>query len=72
MSSPRFSLHWKDLESAVRHTVYPVIAGGAVAVLDTVQSGQFSYQTAKTAAVTAVVAGVIRLLKQWVGDNTQS
>jgi hypothetical protein len=56
----------------VRHVVYPVLAGGAVAVLDTMSSGQFDYQTAKTAGVTALVAGVIRLLKQWLGDNTES
>jgi len=66
-----FSLNLKDLSSTIRHTVYPIVAGGAVAALDTLSTGQFSYDTAKTAAMTAVVAGVIRLLKRYVADFSE-
>jgi hypothetical protein len=68
MSSPRFSINWRDLASAARHTVVPLLAGAAVAAVDTVQSGQFDLHTAQSAAWTALVAGVGRLLHRWMAD----
>ena len=66
--SARWKLNKKDLTSAARHTVVPLLGGAAVAGVEALQSGGFDLGQAKTAAVSAFAAGVIRLLHRWVQD----
>lgn len=63
--SPRWTLTRANVASAIRHTILPLIAGCAVAALSTMQTGQLSWEVARTAATTAGIAGLIRLLQQW-------
>jgi len=58
-----------EVKSALRHVVIPIIAGAAIAALDVIQSGAFDWGQMKAAALTAVGAGVMRFLQQWVKDN---
>jgi len=57
-----------DIKSAVRHTVIPIVAGGAVAGLEVAQAGAVSEQTVTMAIVTAIVSGIIRALQRWTVD----
>lgn len=66
--SAKWGFNKNDLRSAVRHTVIPIISGGAVAGLEAVQAGGVSYQTAKAAALTAILSGIIRALQRWTAD----
>ncbi len=71
ISSPRWS--WTGaLKTTVRHTVMPLVAGSAVAALQTVQSGSFDVAAMKGAALTAVISGVVRWLQVFVSDTTVS
>ena len=58
----------KDVKSAARHFVLPLVAGGAVAGLQAAQSGVFDLTTMKGAAITSIIAGVIRLLQRFTTD----
>ena len=66
--SARWKMGLNDVKSAVRHTVIPLVSGAAMAGLEAVQVGSFQPQQAKTAVVTALIAGVIRLLQRWTLD----
>jgi outer membrane lipoprotein SlyB len=66
--SARWGFNKKDIQSAVRHTVLPILAGGAVAGMEAVQVGAVSGQTIKTAAITAILSGIIRALQRWTTD----
>lgn len=68
-TSPRWSLNWSGIKSALRHTIMPILAGAAVAALQAIQVGTFNLAQAKTAFVTAVIAGVIRLLQVFVTEQ---
>ena len=60
--SPKMS--WKgSLKTTIRHTIMPLIAGAAMAALQSVQEGKFDLGQMKTAAVTALIAGVVRWLQ---------
>ena len=65
MSAPLSATN-KDWKSAVRHVVFPLIAGAGVAALQTAQSGVFSYHEMKSAAIVAVISGVIRFFQRFV------
>ena len=66
--SAKWSIELGDVKSAVRHTVIPLVSGAAVAGLQAFQVGSFQPQQIKTAALTALLAGVIRLLQRWTLD----
>lgn len=66
--SAKWGIDDKDVKSALRHAVLPLFAGAGVAALQTAQSGSFSFVAMKGAAVTAVLAGGIRLLQRWVTE----
>ena len=63
--SARWKTNSKDLSSAVRHAVIPLMSGAAVAGLQAAQVGNFNLGQMKMAAMTAIIAGVIRLLQRW-------
>ena len=63
--SARWGFDGKDVASAMRHVVIPLLAGAAVAGLQAIQAGQLDLHQALTAATTALVAGGIRLLQRW-------
>jgi hypothetical protein len=65
----RWSWSWaKDIASAARHTVIPIIAGAGVAALEAIKSGQIDPAQIQTAVVTALVAGAIRLVQRYASD----
>lgn len=66
--SAKGKLDLSDLKSAVRHTVIPLVSGAAVAGLEVAQAGQFNPKQIQTAAITALIAGVIRFLQRWTLD----
>ena len=66
--SVRWKVELNDVKSAVRHTVIPLASGAAVAGLEALQAGGFHPQQMQTAALTALLAGVIRLLQRWTLD----
>ena len=61
----------RDIKSALRHTIIPLVAGGAIAGLEALQVGGFNVEQVKTAVISAVVAGLIRLLQRWRADMPQ-
>ena len=63
--STKWKVDGRDMKSAVRHTALPLLAGAGVAALQAAQAGSFDMTTLKGAAVTSVLAGVIRLLQRW-------
>ena len=67
MSAPR-TIDLKDVKSALRHTVIPIVSGAAVAGLQAVQVGAVNRAQVQTAVVTALIAGVIRLLQRWCAN----
>ena len=66
--SAKWGFDKKDVASVVRHTVIPIISGGAVAGLEVVSAGAVSFETAKAAALMAIMSGIIRALKRWTAD----
>ena len=52
--------------STLRHFLFPLVAGSAVAALQTAQTGNFDLHQMQSAAVTAGIAGVIGLLRQTI------
>lgn len=68
--SVRWGMDGKDIKSAVRHAVLPLVAGAGVAALQTAQSGAFDLAAMKGAAITSGIAGIIRLLQRWTSDIT--
>jgi len=62
MASRRWRIDWDDIMSTVRHTVVPFAAGVGVAALEAVQAGAMTPEAIAKAAITAAVAGGIRLL----------
>ena len=64
--SARWKLGGRDVKSAVRHTVIPLVGGAAVAGLEALQTGGFDLRQVKTAAVGSVIAGLIRLCQRWM------
>ena len=71
MGSPRFNLNMDDVKTTLRHTVMPILAGAGVAALEAAQSGTVSFDTLKTAGLTALLSGVIRFLHRFTADNSQ-
>lgn len=67
--TPAFSLGKSGVKSAVRHTIMPLIAGSAMAALQTAQSGSLDVAAMKSAAVTSAIAGIIRLLQVFAGPH---
>ncbi len=67
--SARWEWNSKDIKSAARHVILPLVAGGAVAALQAAQSGSFDVVAIKGAALTSLIAGVIRLLQRWSADT---
>jgi hypothetical protein len=70
MGSPRFRINRDEVVSAVRHTILPILAGGAIGALEAAQTGTVSVETMKTAGLTALISGVIRFLHK-LTSNTQ-
>lgn len=68
MASKKWNWDKKDVISAVRHTLVPLVAGGIVAALESAQSGEFTMEQMKGAAITAILAGVLRLLHRFTVD----
>ena len=66
--SARWGFNKKDIQSAVRHTVLPILAGGAAAGIEAVQAGALSGQSVKNAITTALLAGLFRALHRWTKD----
>lgn len=66
--SAKGKLDLSDLKSVFRHTVIPLVSGAAVAGLEVVQTGGFQPKQMQTAAITALIAGVIRFLQRWTLD----
>ena len=58
------AMSWKgSFKTTIRHTIMPLIAGAAMAALQSAQEGKFDLAQMKTAAVTALIAGIIRWLQ---------
>jgi len=68
-STPMFSLGKSGVKSTLRHMVFPLIAGGIMAALQTAQSGAFDMAAMKSAAITSIIAGIVRLLQVFVGPH---
>ena len=51
----------------VRHTIIPLLAGAMVAVLEVIQTGVWDEKAMVNAFVTAVVAGLIRVVQVFSG-----
>ena len=66
--SARWKINGKDVSSSVRHAVIPLVSGAAVAGLEAAQAGTFDVGQIKTAAITSIIAGVIRLLQRFGTD----
>ena len=66
--SPRWSFR-NSLKTTVRHTVFPLLAGSALAALQTAQSGTLNLGTMKVAAITAGITGVMRLLQVFATEQ---
>ena len=62
INSPRFSLKGV-LQTTIRHTVMPLVAGSAVAAIKTIQAGAIDPGAMKAAAITAALSGVARWLQ---------
>ena len=71
MGSSKWWINGEEVMSAVRHTVIPILAGGALGALQAMQTGTFDLVTIKTAGVTAIVSGVIRFLQKFTSDNVE-
>ena len=63
--SARWGFDRRDVASAMRHVVIPLLAGAAVAGFQALQAGQLDIHQALSAAAAALVAGVLRLLQRW-------
>lgn len=66
--SPRWSFR-NSLKTTIRHTVLPLVAGSAVAALQTAQSGTLDVNAMKGAAITAGIAGIIRLFHVFATEH---
>ena len=66
--SAKWNMDNKDMKSAARHFALPLVAGAGVAALQAAQSGVFDLTAMKGAAITSIIAGVIRLLQRWTTD----
>lgn len=67
--STRWRIDKKDLQSAYRHVVAPLLAGGLIAAVQVLQAGgQVDVKSVATAFGTAVGAGVLRLIHRWAID----
>lgn len=76
MSSKRWTLDRKDLQSALRHALLPAVAGaitaGAAVVQQSLAVGRLDFSLADVgrAALVALVAGLLRLVQRWATDLT--
>jgi len=68
MSQPWSFPDRKDIQSALRHVVIPVIAGGVVAATEIAQAGALDPKVLWHTFLTAVCAGGIRLINRWASD----
>lgn len=72
--SESWKLNTKDLRSALRHTVVPILAGAGLAgwqvIEKAVQSGQWvvEWPQVVVAVKISALAGVGRLLHRWMTD----
>lgn len=66
--SKRFGVpDFGDWATVIRHTVFPALAGVVVEAGNIIQAGgEVTAAGVKQAMITAVVAGVLRLLSRWV------
>ncbi len=71
MGTPRFRIGREEVVSAIRHTVLPILAGGAVGALEAAQTGTVGVETMKTAGLTAIISGVIRFLHNFTSNTQQ-
>ena len=55
----------KDWKSTFRHVGIPLIAGAGVAALQTAQAGEFNLDQMKSAAVIALISGIIRFFQRF-------
>ena len=66
--SPRFSFKGA-LKTTMRHTVLPLVAGSAIAAIETMQAGVMDPGVMKAAAITAAVSGIARWLHFFVTEQ---
>ena len=68
MASAARKLDLNDLRSAARHFILPVLGGAVLAGLQVMQTGAVNLGTVKTAAISAAIAALYRLVHRYLVD----